>query len=506
MNLNIHIGSHIIIVNSDDAPIKFITRLTKILTRANPEVKQLKGIGVYSAHLPKTIKMYNYVYYGGNKYTSLRTHRGNWAIVKQEIESYNKIADVRGHEKLTYSVKMKLIQVPTKFPKFKFTLEDYQQKALDIALTKNQGIISFPPGGGKTVTAIALMKARNVRTLVVVHTHDLVSQWKSSLEKAFGKINVGIIAEGEVQKESKRITVALVQTLVSMDNADKIISGYGMIQMDECHHVPAPTFEDVISRSAAEFRYGFTASLKRRDRKEFLMHAVFGETLIELTYEDIAHRVILPEIRAVDIEDIPDCPVEDLYVERRGSIHMQHTVLYNWMAESEVRNNILKRIIDECLEDPNNVTLFLTKRREHAKMMHEYVEGKGIPSALLLGGGTKKYKREKEVKLQEAREGKVKFIAGTSIADEGLDVVTLTRLILSMPGSFDEILRQRIGRVSRKIEGKKTPITYDVKDNYLPEMVNAWFARYRFYKKLNLDVHTLDHQLNTKENLLDDST
>jgi len=490
ITLHITINSKITIVNYRDIPEALSKKITKLCTKVNPLIAIRKRQGLPYRDLTKNIYMYSYVV-DSNESISMHIDRGMWRDLKQVIDNHNKVLELSGKMPIGIAINMSVVTTPVAFPEFKLVLEGYQQTAQVSALSRNQGVLSFPPGGGKTILAASILGQIKQRTLVIVHTEQLAEQWCEALgSKTYDGLHIGKFF-GTSKEQGTHVTVATIQSIVNYHNKNEFYTGYGCVILDECHHVPADTFREVVGKCRAKYRYGLTASLKRKDRKEFLMFSIFGSALVQLSYEDIGDRIIMPRVVRVDFDDPGDLNIEDVYAVRKGEMRLEYAYLYGWMADSKGRNSQLKKVLNHLVNDRDAVVLILTKRRDHAQLLQDYlINTCKTTCGLLLGGGSAAYKKKKKLILEDARAGKLKFIVGTSIADEGLDVVTLNRLVLAMPSSFDELLRQRIGRIARNVEGKEIPIVYDLVDTYIPELNNSWAARNRLYKILKMEVST----------------
>ena len=434
--------------------------------------------------------------------------RGLWKNIVTAVNAFNIMAEVKGWEQVQLCPKMQAISCPVKFPPFKLTMEDYQQSSIDKVMdpkTPFQGIISYPPGGGKTIAAAKILSLLNQRTLVLVHTAALATQWVDALtKKCFGKdISVSKVNGTKKDFSGKHVVVATVQTMKKLmsdtekysDQVPEVLKDFGCVILDECHHSSAPSFMEVVGKSPALRRYGLSASLKRRDGKQFLMGAVFGKVIVKLGYKDIVNRLSLPSVMKVEVPEPVTWTPENFYVYRRAKngsigdreIFLDYTSLFRWMSECPERNRLIENIIEECIASPTNYTLVLVKQRQHAEILYNTFKDR-VPSGLLMGGGTTSYLREKDEILKKANKGEIRLIFGTSIADEGLDIARLNRLILTAPTSFDELLRQRVGRIARAIEGKTPPLVYDLVDDYIPELRSSWQAREKFYNSLEMEI------------------
>ena len=162
---------------------------------------------------------------------------------------------------------------------FKAELYDEQKLALTEMLKNDTGILSAGTGFGKTVTAAALIARRKTNTLILVQTHALLEQWKKSV-KTFLDFDSGTIASGK-DKSTGIVDIAIVKSLTE-NNSDRIkprTHKYGMVIIDECHHVSAFSTENLVSSFCAKYVYGLTATPIRRDGHQKIIFYQCGKIL-----------------------------------------------------------------------------------------------------------------------------------------------------------------------------------------------------------------------------------
>ena len=481
--LRVKITNYIEICNPQDLPLSAETELLRSLTYTNPEIEMKRRLGIWVGNTPRTLTLFRYKFHShsvglNGEENPLYIDRGCWRLLKDIANKYElslQIEDCRVSE-----------EVPD-MPDFTEGLEDYQRNTVESIINgKHQGIICFPTGGGKTRTATALIAALKQRTVVFVHTNELLRQWIEVMKGLLPGIKIDYWA-GQHKKIGEHVTVSMLQT-ASKGIPEDVIAKFGLVIQDECHHSPAETFRRVINQFPAKYRYGLTATPRRRDGKSFYIKSTFGDVLAELGYKDVGARIVMPRIVVVPTvlaEDYTKCYRAN---NMTGGMVLDYTLLFNLMAKDYMRNMQILQIILECLEENDTYTLVLTKRRENAKTLHEFLSGQGVLVELLLGGGGEKERRRKDEALEKTRRGENRVLIGTSVADEGLDVVNLNRVILATPTSWYGSLQQRIGRAMRNHDGKRTPIIYDLVDTDIPECVDSWRARKRFYNAHEFDM------------------
>lgn len=482
MDINIILSETIKLLKVEELPQSLINDFRAVGRWNNPDYFKKKNMGFYVHGIPKQITARTLSIEEDNSRT-LTYERGLWQKLMGALNKYRNIG-------ITLKIKNHLVSSDVAFPPFQLKLEDYQQQDLDNILKgPAQGIISYPTGGGKTIIAAALLGRLNQRTLICVHTRDLANQWKEVLtKKCFGKdLSVSMVGGGKLDFSGKHVVIGTVQTLKNLTDSDDFQS-FGCIILDECHHVSAPSFIDVVGKSKAKYRYGLSATLKRQDGKDFLLEAVFGETLVELTYKDIESRVELPVVYKVNYDTQETIPM-DVYSIRKGEEYLNMVEMHKFLAEDERRTELITNIAGSCMQNPLNSILILVKLRDHGtdlfnRLSAFYPDQVG----LLMGGQSKKYQKEKEEIIKKANEGKIRILIGTSIADEGLDIARLNVLIMAAPASFDGLIKQRMGRIIRKHPDKGDPVIYDIVDAQIPEMLGFWRKREKLYKSIDIEI------------------
>ena len=150
---------------------------------------------------------------------------------------------------------------------FTGTLRPLQEEAVEALLREETGILEAEPSFGKTVTALGLIARRGINTLVIVHTGALLNQWRKSIEQFLG-VKAGQVGQ-QKNKRTNIIDVAIFASLVEGDeNGDKrvkpMVSEYGMVIVDECHHTSARTYEMVLREVRAKYVYELSATPQRR--------------------------------------------------------------------------------------------------------------------------------------------------------------------------------------------------------------------------------------------------
>lgn len=449
--------SNYISISIKDTDRQFYQFLRKNLVIHNPIFYDKKGKGFSTWDTPKMIYCLN-------------SKRGDYIIPRGFLKNIERYLF---QNSMPFQIEDKSIKTPNKAFRCRFKIYNYQKKALHEILKNNMGILEAPPGYGKTIIALATLVYRKQRTLIVVHTRELLAQWIQKIGDVLGieKGDVGIIGGGK-EKIGKNITVATYQSLVRK-NLKIIVDKIGYIIVDECHRVPANTFQKVVKEFKARYLLGLTATPFRKDKLQKLMFLYMGE---------IIHRIdpdkISSELKGVD--SILEIRYTDFYPIFEKV--KKYKKIIEALTEDENRNNLIARdIIGEYSLDKS--ILVLTGRKRHCLEISQRL-GQKVKHSVLTGNLSQKVRREI---LKDFKDKKIRVLIATSqLIGEGIDLPFLDTLFLVFPTSSKTRLIQYIGRVQRKNRGKSISKVYDYYDQYVSVLNIMFQKRKKIYEKLGI--------------------
>jgi len=364
------------------------------------------------------------------------------------------------------------------------TLNPIQQAALKDILAADFGILSAPPGSGKTVIAIAAIAARKRNTLILVHRKPLMQQWRLQLSSLLGidKKEIGLIGGGK-NKATGLIDIAMVSSLEREEGADDRVAEYGSVIMDECHHAAAVSFEKVLSQVRAKYILGLTATPYRRDGHQPIIHMQCGP---------IVHRI-------KDKDSLACAPNSKVVARHTGfaaewNDNSKIYELWPKLTADEQRNALIMKDIEEVLA-AGRFPLILTERREHLSIFENLLKDKTDHLAVLYGGMRQKKRSEIFEELKNYPDNCRKAILATgSYIGEGFDEPRLDTLFLTMPASFKGRIVQYAGRLHRKCANKTNVVIYDYVDSGVSVLANMHRKRLKTYKMLGYTVVSEDEQ------------
>jgi superfamily II DNA or RNA helicase len=352
---------------------------------------------------------------------------------------------------------------------FKASLYEHQREAVDITDKKEMGIMVAPPGSGKTIIGLGIIAHKNQPALIIVHRKQLFDQWVERIQSFLGIAEpfIGKIASGS-QKIGTHITVAMIQSLATIDSGNDVFNSFGLIIIDECHHVPAKTFREVIGRFSSYYLYGLTATPIRKNNDESLIFIHIG---------DVIHQ-----IKSSSEKTSPSKKVSVIIRETNLMVPFDYKtdkpeILYQILIHDSERNRL---IIDDIKTEVNagRKVLVLTERKAHIEVLRQYL--KNNYEIITISGEDAASARKS--KLQQIKDGHFQILISTGqFLGEGTDMDNLDCLILAYPFAFEGKLIQYIGRVQRS---EITPAIYDYRDKYVTYLEKQFRQRNRYYKKL----------------------
>ncbi len=354
-----------------------------------------------------------------------------------------------------------------------------EQAGRDIS-AHDEGILCAPTAFGKTAVASWLIAKRKVNTLILVHRQQLLDQWQTRLAMflSLPDGSIGHIGGGKAHRTG-RIDVAVIQSLYQAGSVKDFVAEYGQVIVDECHHISAFTFEQVMKATKAKYIVGLTATPTRKDGHHPIVIMQCGPVRFSMSARAMTeanpfeHRV-LP--RHTDFEmplSLNDFTIQDVY----GAL---------W--RDELRNEMIAGDITGAIAR-GCTPLLLTNRTDHLQHLADKLAGVAKHVFLLKGGMGKRQRREIAEAIAGVPDTESRLILATgSYIGEGFDDARLDTLFLVMPISWKGTLQQYVGRLHRLHDNKKFVQVYDYIDDRVPMLARMYERRLRGYRAIGYSV------------------
>lgn len=346
----------------------------------------------------------------------------------------------------------------------------HQKLAIEKTNEKDFGVIVSPPGSGKTIIGLEIIARKKQPALILVHRKQLFDQWIDRIQN-FLKIPQKDIGQIGNQKFTigKKITVAMIQSLVRLEESNNVYNSFGTIIIDECHHIPAKSFREAIKDFNTYYLYGLTATPKRKNNDEKLIYYHIGNILYN-SNQDInsqnTNNHFEINIRETQLYAPFDYKIDNYETISRILIH-------------DTQRNSL--IIDDIINNAERfkTILVLTERKAHIDILNLYLKDK-FEIVTIHGDDSDSARKSK---LEQIKQGHFKIVISTGqFFGEGVDINSLECLFVVYPFAFHGKLIQYIGRIQRS---GKVPVIFDYRDIKIDYFEKMFKQRNRYYKKLN---------------------
>lgn len=436
-------------------PPSLLARIKHLASLHNPEFHKRQKLRLSVYGTPRFVRCYE------EDLTHLHLPRGLLSLLEALIREAGSRLDVEDARTLPGRVGLHLEE----------SLSTTQEGAVRELLRHDEGLLVAPPGSGKTRMACAVIAARSVPTLVLVHRKPLLDQWRLELQRCLGLCSkeIGQLGGGR-KRRSRVVDLAMIQSLQS-DAASEVFADYGQVVVDECHHVPAVSFDQILRRAAARFVLGLTATPYRRDG--------LGE-LIMMRCGPIRHRV---EDNAAADSMERQLVVRETDFEPGLGDEARIQDVYRELVEDQARNRRICDDLRQAVADGRSC-LVLTEWRVHLERLAEILLTAEVPAVVLHGGVKKKERLSRVAALNGARpEEPLLVLATGALVGEGFDLPRLDTLVLTFPISFRGKVIQYAGRILRSHPAKTAVIVYDYRDEQVPVL-----ARMQVRRRKTLEV------------------
>lgn len=417
----------------------FISKLKSFASFENPQIKLLLSLRKPLYNTPKYLKGYE------ESSEFLKLPRG----LKEKLFEY-----------LNYNlVKYKIIDnrvfenIETK--KILFTLRAEQEDAIKEILKYDSSICVAPPGFGKTLIGAKIFEQRAVKTLIIVNKNMLLDQWISRFVDYFGykKSDIGFLGKSQ-NRLNGNIDIATMQ---SLNNIPELVENYTQVIVDECHHIPALTFEQIVKNFKGKYILGLSATPNRKDELDPILYQQLGN----ISYEYKKPKTHTNRLLVIKTEFTSSAD--------------NYATIINELVSNEDRN---RQIVKTIKENIDRKILLLSDRIEHLNLLENILKEEKIDFVSVHGSQNKK---EQVENMQKVKTSSL-ILATSSFFGEGIDFPHLNTIIFATPISFYGRLIQYLGRIGR---GNQECLAIDFLDSKNAMLNSTYKKRLEGYKAMH---------------------
>jgi len=355
-----------------------------------------------------------------------------------------------------------------------------QIEAAEAMLAHDNGVLSAATAFGKTVVGAWLIAARQVNTLVLVHRCQLMDQWHERLATFLDlpPNAIGMIGGGRA-RPTGAIDVAVVQSLNKRGVVADLVAGYGQVIVDECHHLSAFSFEQVMRQVKARYVVGLTATPVRRDGHH---------PIITMQCGPIRYRVDARGQAAAR-------PFNHRVVKKRTAFTMPAAdvatgiqAIYSALAADPSREQLIVADVLAAVTTGRS-PLVLTERTDHRDRLAATLS-ESVAHVFVMSGGMGVKKRRAIAQAMAATPATAPrvVVATGRCVGEGFDDARLDTLFLAMPVAWRGTLQQYAGRLHRVHAGKADVVIYDYVDDSVPVLARMHQKRLAGYRAMGYTV------------------
>ena len=365
------------------------------------------------------------------------------------------------------------------------TLRDYQIEVVDaykkviIGTQGTQGaqggLVNLPCGYGKTTVALNIVSVIRKKTLIIVHKEFLLNQWVERINQYLPTARIGRIQGQIIDVDNKDIVIGMLQSLSMKDYDDSVFASFGMVLIDEVHHIGSEVFSCALFKIVPKYTLGLSATMDRKDGTTFVFKMFLGDIVYKIGEKK--QRNVL--VRAIHYH-CADPVFNRVEYDFRGN--PAYSTMISKLCEYVPRTEFIIRVVkDMFAENPDQQIMIIAHNKNVLTYIHDAIKEREIASVGYYIGGMK----ESALKTTESKQV---VIATYAMAAEALDIKTLCTLIMVTPKTDIE---QSVGRILRSDHDQ--PMVIDIVDSHDP-FTKQWAKRKTFYKREN---YTIDKALSS---------
>jgi superfamily II DNA or RNA helicase len=379
-------------------------------------------------------------------------------------ESPNKLYVPRFYGERTFGKAPSKLDPPTPISvEFKGDLRENQRPAIAAFLAAGSGLLELPCGFGKTIVALKLVSVLGLKTLIIVHKEFLLEQWVERIGEFLPTARIGRIQGTTIDVADRDIVIGMLQSLSMKEYEKGVFAGFGLTIIDETHHIAAEVFSNALFKIVTPHMLGLSATMERNDGLSKVFKLFLGEIVYSAKRERTDNMVVQQARFITDDEEFNETDVNF-----KGQAN--YAVMIKKLCEFNPRREFVLTILTELLKDPlNRQIMVLSQNKSLIDYMFKAIQHRGLATVGFYVGGMK------TTALKDTEDKRI-ILATYAMAEEALDIKTLTTLVLATPKAN---VTQAVGRILRVKH--EQPIVVDVVDSH-DTFMRQWGKRKAYYK------------------------
>lgn len=337
------------------------------------------------------------------------------------------------------------------------------------------GLLELYCGFGKTSITLYFIAELGLKTLIIVHKDFLMKQWVERIQQFLPGARIGTIQGPVVDIDNKDIVICMLQSLSMKDYPTSTFASFGFTVIDEVHHIGSEVFSCALFKITTRYMLGLSATMNRKDGTTKVFKLFLGDIVCSKKREGEDGVVV----RSI-VYKPADAEFNKLEMDARGNVALAK--MMGKICEYSFRSEFILRVLTDMLaENPRQQIMIIAAYRNILKYLHDAIVHRNIATVGYYLGGMK----EKALKETETKQV---VLATYSMAAEGLDIKSLTTLMMATPMTNIE---QSVGRILRE-KHEFAPVVVDFVDGH-ENFQKQWMKRKRFYKSQNYKIVQTTH-------------
>ena len=259
--------------------------------------------------------------------------------------------------------------------------------------------------------------------------------------------------------------------------------------VSNCHHMGAEVFSRCMMKVNTTYTLGLSGTMERKDGLTKVFEMFIGPVVHKEKTESEHSVLVKGIVYSVDDEEFNETQ-HDYMGNPKFSTMISKLCSYSHRSEF-----ILRVLAAELEMNQDQQFMILAHNKSLITYLHDAIVHRNIAGGSVgyyIGG-------MKEAALKQSESKKV-IIATYAMASEGLDIKTLTSLILASPKTD---VCQSVGRILR--QKHSSPLVVDIIDEH-DIFMSQWYKRRKYYKSQNYKILICDNKEYEEQNYSKDTT
>jgi superfamily II DNA or RNA helicase len=339
-----------------------------------------------------------------------------------------------------------------------FEPRDYQLEGFHHALSYKKCLLVSPTASGKSLIIYLIVRALNVKTLIIVPTTSLVSQLYSDFQE-YGwdsAKNCHQVYAGQDKVSDKQVVISTWQSIYKLNK--KLFESYKLVIGDEAHGFKSKSLTSIMTKCVnAEYRVGTTGTLDGTQTHKLVLEGLFGKVYKVTTTKKLIDSKQLASFRVeIIVLKYPDVICEQFR-------KIKYADELEFIVGHEKRNKYIRNLVVSL--DGNTLLLFRLVKK-HGRILYEMIKEKADDNrkTFFVYGGTETDTREQIRAIAETEQDAI-IVASYGVFSTGINIRNLHNIIFASPSKSRIRNLQSIGRGLRLSDNNQETVLYDITDD-----------------------------------------